>query len=105
MRIERVELQRVEDVPLPRPLAPAWDPGTVRHTDSFTIARVHADDGRIGIGTVGRAKPARAAARALVGRAVDDHDANARLLHDAGGAYGLDIALWDLLGQQRREPL
>lgn len=104
-RIARVELQRVEDVPLPRPLALAWDPGTVRTVDSFTIARVHSDAGMVGVGTVGRAKPARTAARELVGRALYDHEANARILHDAGGAYGLDIALWDLIGRHRDEPL
>ncbi len=104
-RIVRVELQRVEDVPLTRPLALAWDPGAVRTVDSFTIARVHTDDGRVGVGTVGRAKPARAAAAALIGAPLLATDANAAALHDAGGAYGLDIALWDLIGQGRGEPL
>lgn len=105
VRIARVELQRVEDAPLPRPLALAWDPGTIRTHDSFTIVRVHTDDGRIGLGTVGRAKPVRTAAAALLGADVRDVAANAQVLHDSGGAYGLDMALWDLVGQLAGEPL
>lgn len=102
--IERVELQRVEDVPLARPLALAWDPGTVRTTDSFTIVRVHTADGRVGLGTVGRSKPAREAARHLIGADPAAVAGHRDLLAQTGG-YGLDIALWDLVGQARGEPL
>jgi D-galactarolactone cycloisomerase len=99
--ITRVELQRVEDVPLARPLALAWDPGVVRATDSFTIARVHTGDGDgdVGVGTVGRSQPARLGAARLIGRSALDSDGNAALLDDVPGSYGLDIALWDLAGK------
>lgn len=102
--IERVELQRVEGVPLARPLALAWDPGTVRRVDSFTIARVHTADGRVGVGTVGRSKPARETARHMLGTDPAAVAGDPGLLERTGG-YGLDIALWDLVGQRRGEPL
>ena len=94
----------MEDVPLARPLALAWDPGTVRRVDSFTIARVHTADGRVGVGTVGRSKPAREAARALLGADPAAVAGHPELLGRSGG-YGLDMALWDLVGQARGEPL
>lgn len=104
-RIVAIELQRIEDAPLPRPLALAWDPGTIRTHDSFTIVRVHTAGGPVGVGTVGKAKPVRVAAAALLGADVRDVAANAQVLHHAGGAYGLDMALWDAVGQLAGEPL
>ena len=105
MRILRVEIQRVEDVPLTRPLALGWDPGVVRSHDSFTVVRVHSDTGLTGVGTVSRSKPARLAAAALIGRDVGATGQNAQILRETGGAYGLDIALWDLLAQDAGVPL
>jgi D-galactarolactone cycloisomerase len=92
--ITRVELQRVEDVPLARPVHLGWDPGTVRTHDSFTVVRVTTADGWTGVGTVARTAPARAVANDLIGNGLYDP-------HELGNAYGIDIALRDLAGKHR----
>lgn len=104
-RIARIEVQRVEDAPLARPMHIAWDPGTVRTTDSFTVVRVYDEDGRMGIGTGGRAKPLRSACSMLIGAGVFDVERHAEVLRQVGGAFGLDTAIWDLMGKIRGEPL
>lgn len=104
-RLARVELLRLEDVPLPRPLALAWDPGVIRTVDSFTLVRAYSEDGAVGLGTVGRGRPAREAARALLGHDLQDTARTGRVLDAEGGGYGLDLAFWDLLGRQAGVPL
>lgn len=101
-RVDRIEIQRIEDAPLSRPLQLAWDPGVTRRTDSFTVVRVFDDEGRMGVGSGGLGKPLRAASAELVGVEVADAaDVTGRV----GGVFGLDVALADLLGQLHGLPL
>ena len=108
-RIARIEIQRIEGAPLDRPLHLAWDPGVVKVTDSFTVVRVFDDEGRMGVGSGGLGRPLRAASADLVGADLSDAAAMAErvaaVVARAGGVFGLDVALADLDGQLRGQPL
>ena len=47
MKIARVETHHLRNVPTPRPLQFAWDPGEVTTSTSFTVVKVFSDSGLV----------------------------------------------------------
>ena len=94
--IARVEVQRIEGAPLPRPLHLAWDPGVVKTTDSFTVVRVFDVEGRMGVGEGGRQERAAAARyERLAGLIADSCPRSARLLREMADDHRQHAVLVD----------
>src|SRR5258708_4593516 len=105
MKITRVDVQVLRDVPTPRALHFAWDPGSVTRSSNVTLIRVHTDDGLIGIGSGGSPEATRAVGQQLVGQDPLATEQHIKLLRKSGAAWGLDVALWDLIGKACNQPL
>jgi D-galactarolactone cycloisomerase len=105
MKIRSIEIVRLRDIPMPHPLQLAWSPGTMKRQASVTVVRVLSDDGLEGIGTGGSPKALREVADRLVGQDPFDTERHARTLRHSGVAWGLEIALWDLIGKACDHPL
>jgi D-galactarolactone cycloisomerase len=105
MKIQSIDIQRLRDVPTPRPLRPAWSPGTVKTSASATVIRMRTDDGAEGFGTGGSPKALREAADQLIGCDPFDMEAHSRVLRHNGAAWGMELALWDVIGKVCNQPL
>ncbi len=106
MRLASIET-RVYRYPLDPPLLAAWDPEPRTHQNA-TIVTVRSDDGVEGYAS-GDALPDRELLeRLLVGRELEPAEMHGILetvdFHH-GRNWTLEIAVWDLLGRMRREPL
>lgn len=112
-RITRIELFHAE-VPLPAPFRPAWIPGYPQTANSFTLLRLTTGDGRVGHA----AGPAFAREREGLGDVLGpyllgvDH-ADLATVHQRATElsflgwrnFWIEAAFWDLVGQERGEPL
>lgn len=105
MKIVRVEVQELRNVPTPRPLRTSWAPGTVMRAGGSSVIRVYSDDGLCGVGAGGVAGSVRAIGEQLVGKDPFATEQHARLWRGAGNAWGLELALWDLIGKACGQPL
>ena len=94
--------------PLEPPFSAAWDPEPRRFQDA-TVAIVRSDDGVEGYAS-GDALPDREVLeRLLVGRDISDTDAVHGIVETVDFHHGrnwiAEVAVWDLLGRARGEPL
>lgn len=105
MKIARVEVQLLRDVPAPRELRFAWSPGVVMRSTSITLIRIHSDDGLVGIGSGGSPDAARSVGDRLVGTDPFATEQHSRLLRQGGSAWGIELALWDLIGKACGQPI
>jgi L-alanine-DL-glutamate epimerase-like enolase superfamily enzyme len=105
MKIDRVEIQELRGVPAARPLQTAWAPGTTMRAGGSIVIRVYSDDGLVGIGAGGSADAVRSVGAGLVGQDPFATERHARLWRRAGNAWGLELALWDLIGKACNQPL
>jgi len=103
--ITRVEVQVLRDVPTPRPLSFAWSPGNVTRATSFSLIRIHSDQGAVGYGTGGDPAATRSIGEQLVGRDPFTTEQHSRLLRRSGNAWGVEVALWDLIGKLCGQPV
>lgn len=106
MRIDSIELRRYR-LPLQPPFEAAWDPQP-RTSFETTLVRVSAG-GHEGVGS-GDAMPGFAGNEHLfVGKDARQIARHAQVIENLSFHYGrmwpLEIALWDLLGKARNEPL
>ncbi|MGH3137714.1 MAG: mandelate racemase/muconate lactonizing enzyme family protein [Gaiellaceae bacterium] len=106
MRIISIET-RVYRYPLDPPFRAAWDPNPRTHQDA-TIVTVRSDDGIEGYAS-GDALPDRdLLERLLVGRELEPEDVHGILetvdFHHSRN-WILELAVWDLVGRTRSEPL
>lgn len=105
--IERIEISH-HRLPLNPPFRAAWD-GQARHHFDATIVRVFDVDGRMGVGSGDLMVGFEGHEPLFVGRDVLDLDRHNKVLSNIAFHYGrcwpLDIALWDLAGQIKREPV
>lgn len=106
-RIESIEIshhQLVLDPPFPA----SWDPRP-RTRFPVTIVRVRDSDGRVGIGSGDPLHGFADVAGLFIGTDPLDLDRHAACLHNIGFHMGrpwpVDVALWDLAGQIRGEPI
>lgn len=107
MKIASIEARRYR-YPLDPPFLAAWDPGP-RTAQEATIVVVRSDDGTEGYAS-GDAVPDRALLeRLLVGRDASDTEAVHGIVETVDFHHGrnwiVEVAVWDLLGRARDEPL
>ena len=105
MKIAAVEVQLLRDVPAPRELRFAWAPGSVTRASTISLIRIRTEDGLEGIGTGGDPAATRGAGQQLVGQDPFDTERHIRLMRRSGNVWGLDLALWDLIGKACQQPL
>jgi D-galactarolactone cycloisomerase len=105
VQIASVEVQVLRDVPLPRELRFAWAPGSVTRATTITLVRIRTADGLEGIGTGGSPEATRSAGQQLIGKDPFDTERHIRLLRRGGNAWGIEVALWDLIGKICGQPL
>lgn len=103
--ITKVEVQLLRDVPTPRPLSFAWSPGSVTRATTFSLIRIHSDQGAVGFGTGGDPGATRSIGDQLVGRDPFATEQHIRLLRRGGNTWGIEVALWDLIGKLCGQPI
>ena len=106
--ITRIEITH-HQLPLDPPFPASWDPKP-RTKFPATIVRVHDDEGRTGIGSgdamYGFADYARLLHRRRIRSISERHHAVlSNVAFHAGRPWPMDVALWDLAGKIRGEPV
>lgn len=107
MKIASIETRRYR-YPLDPPFAAAWDPVPRAHQDA-TIVVVRSDDGVEGYASGDGVPDRELLERLLVGRELEDTDAVFETVETVDLHHGrnwiVEVAVWDLLGRAREEPL
>lgn len=105
--ITRIEITH-HQLPLDPPFPASWDPQP-RTKFPATIVRVHDSDGRIGVGSGDAMYGFADYQRYFLGEDPLDLDRHASVLANiefhAGRPWPMDIAVWDLAGKIRDEPI
>jgi len=108
MKITDIEVLQLDGPALERPMKPAWAPGSTWQRWGGTIVKVFTDEGIVGIGSPGYAisplieswiKPQ------LIGKDPFALEQHARIFENAGSAWGVEIALWDIIGKACGQPV
>ncbi|HET8630387.1 MAG TPA: mandelate racemase/muconate lactonizing enzyme family protein [Thermomicrobiales bacterium] len=108
MKITDIQTFQLAGPDLEAPLEPAWAPGTVWRRWGGTVVKVFTDEGIVGLGSPGYGaspiieswlKPQ------LVGQDPFSLERHARLFRQANAAWGVEIALWDIIGKACGQPL
>lgn len=105
MKIARVETHHLRNVPTPRPLQFAWDPGEVTTSTSFTVVKVFSDSGLVGFGHSYAPDAVAAAGARLIGSDIFATEQHSRVIRKFHRAWGLETAIWDLIGKACGQPL
>lgn len=105
MKIARVETHHLRNVPTPRPLQFAWDPGEVTTSTSFTVVKVFSDSGLAGFGHSYAPDAVAAAGARLIGSDIFATEQHSRVIRKFHRAWGLETAIWDLIGKACGQPL
>ena len=108
MRITDIEIIRLPDVPFPAPIAAAWLSGGTWKGLDITLVRIHTDSGLVGVGADAYARVARLRAQAVPALLGQDPllvEKHVQTLEEIGGAWLLEMALWDLVGKAAGLPL
>jgi L-alanine-DL-glutamate epimerase-like enolase superfamily enzyme len=107
-RISDFEVFHLRGPELSRPLEPAWAPGSTWTRRDAVVVKLTTDDGLVGWGTPGYMsasvldnwiKPRLLGADPF---ALEQH---ARIFRNAGACWGVEIALWDIIGKACGQPL
>ena len=105
--ITRVEITH-HQLPLDPPFPASWDPQP-RTRFPATIVRIHDDEGRVGVGSGDSMYGFTDYQRYFIGEDPLDLDRHAAVLANvefhAGRPWPFDVALWDLAGKIRDEPI
>ncbi len=108
MKITDIQVMQLDGPALDRPLEPAWAPGSTWRRWGGTIVQVFTDEGIVGIGSPGYTvsplieswiKPQ------LIGTDPFALEQHARIFDNAGTAWGIEIALWDIIGKACGQPV
>ena len=108
MKITGIEMIRIKSPDFPELVYPAWAPGSTWANRTVTVIRVTTDEGIEGWGQIypgDEDKVRDVLTPMLVGKdpfAVEQH---ARAFQNANGAWGVEIALWDIIGKAAGVPL
>jgi len=113
MRITGVTTE-IYQLRFPRPVHPAWAPGTSWSSSEASVFRIETDQGLVGM-AAGVGSPAfvrDAIAPRLVGRDPFKTEQITNILRDHGGPWlghtspwGIELALWDLIGKAAGLPV
>ena len=105
--ITRIDITH-HQLPLDPPFPASWDPQP-RTKFPATIVRVHDDEGRVGIGSGDAMYGFADYQRHFIGQDPTDLDRHAAVLANiefhAGRPWPVDVALWDLAGKIRDQPI
>jgi L-alanine-DL-glutamate epimerase-like enolase superfamily enzyme len=108
MKITDLQVMQLAGAPLPVPMSPAWAPGTQYTRWRGTLVKVFTDEGITGLGAPGYSlsplieswiKPQ------LIGQDPFALERHARIFRNAGTGWGIEIALWDIIGKACGQPL
>jgi D-galactarolactone cycloisomerase len=108
MKITDIQALQLAGPELPKPMQPAWAPGSQWERYGGTIVKVYTDEGIVGLGSPGYdisplieswIKPQ------LIGQDPFALERHARIFHSAGTAWGVEIALWDIIGKACGQPI
>ena len=110
MKIVVIRLHSLAPMALSEPVSPAWAPGATWTTDAPSLGtsyvEVSTDEGITGYGPMVSAELLEGAiAPYLMGRDPFAVEENIIVLRNAGGGWGLEIALWDIIGKACGQPL
>ena len=106
MKIRDIKLHSRPDIPLSRPIAPAWSPGGIWTTVSSSFVEVQTDEGITGYGSpVDEGLLRKVIAPLLIGQDPFAAERNVNVLRMAGGGWALEVALWDIIGKACGQPL
>jgi L-alanine-DL-glutamate epimerase-like enolase superfamily enzyme len=108
MKITDIQAFELQGPPLEATLRPAWAPGTEWQRWRGTVVKVSTDEGIVGLGAPGYGvsnvieqwlKPQ------LIGKDPFALEQHAPLFRMANGAWGVEIALWDIIGKACGQPV
>jgi D-galactarolactone cycloisomerase len=108
MRIVDFETFHLRSPEFSRPLLPAWAPGTSWSSREAVLVKITTDEGIVGWGTPGYSsapvleswiKPQ------LIGADPFNLEQLARVFRGANACWGVEIALWDIIGKACGQPL
>ena len=108
MRIANFEILRLRGPELAQAVRPAWAPGSVWRRRDAVLVKLTTDDGIVGWGAPGYAESAMLESWVkpqLLGADPFALEQHARIFRNADGCWGVEIALWDIIGQVCGQPL
>jgi 2-dehydro-3-deoxyphosphogalactonate aldolase len=108
MKIVDFEVIRLRGQELKEPVKPAWAPGSTWTSRGAVLVKITTDEGIVGWGAPGYGdaptieswiKPQ------LLGQDPFALERHARIFRNAGGGWGIEIALWDIIGKATNQPI
>ena len=108
MKITDIQTLQLAGPPLAATMKPAWAPGSEWRRWGGSIVKVFTDEGIVGIGSPGYSispmietwiKPQ------LIGQDPFALERHARIFRNANAGWGVEIALWDIIGKACGQPL
>ena len=108
MKIVNFEIIQLRGPELSGSLRPAWAPGTSWSRRDATLVKLTTDDGLIGWGTPGYTSTPSLESwikPQLLGKDPFNLEQHAHVFRAANGAWGVEIALWDIIGKATGQPL
>src|SRR5258708_5507983 len=108
LKIDAFEIIHLRGPEFPSAVRRAWAPGTTWRRRDATLVKLTTDDGLVGWGTPGyEATPALESwiKPRLLGADPFSLEQHARVFRNVGGCWGVEIALWDIVGKAAGQPL
>jgi L-alanine-DL-glutamate epimerase-like enolase superfamily enzyme len=108
VKITDLELINLSGIDLPAPMRASWAPGSILTRWGGTIVKISTDEGIVGIGTPGYGAPASFESWVkpqLIGKDPFLMEQHAQVLRMANGCWGVEIALWDVIGKACNQPV
>src|SRR5437867_4540218 len=108
LKIDDFEIIHLRGPEFTGPVRPAWAPGSTWRRRDATLVKLTTDDGLVGWGTPGyEATPALEGwiKPRLMGADPLALEQHARVFRNAGGCWGVEIALWDIIGKACGQPI
>ena len=106
MKIRDIKLHLLPDIPLSQPIRCAWSPGKPYTFIGSSFVEVQTDEGITGYGPpIDEGLLRMAIAPLLIGQDPFAWERNIVVLRKAGGGWGLEVALWDVIGKACGQPL
>jgi L-alanine-DL-glutamate epimerase-like enolase superfamily enzyme len=108
MHIADFEIIRLSGPKFSEPVRPAWAPGSTWANRGATLVKLTTDDGIVGWGVPGYSEPGVLETWVkpqLLGQDPFALERHGRIFRNAGGSWGVEIALWDIIGKACGQPL
>src|SRR5689334_1618315 len=108
MKITDLQVLQLAGPELPKIMSPAWAPGAQWRRWGGTVVKVMTDEGIVGLGAPGYGvsplietwiKPQ------LIGQDPFALERHARIFRNANAGWGVEIALWDIIGKACGQPV